>query len=391
MSSRSFGRIAAVALVVSAALVGGLAGRRAFSQRDANAGTAAAQIESAYSEALSIISENYADNVDYEKANEAAIQGMLWTLDPHSNFFTPAEYRRLLQDQESRFSGIGVSILRHRDGVYVQTPVEGTPAALAGLRFGDRIVEVDGKDAREWSTQEVSKAVRGPDGERVTIKIERAGSQAPVIFTIVRGSVPQPSIRNAFMVRPGVGYIGLTGGFTQTTADELTEALSRLSREGMQQVVLDLRNNPGGLLSQAVRATSVFVPSGVVLATEGLHQDRRVYEVSGRASHPKIPLVVLVNRATASAAEIVAAALAEHRRAIVVGRRTYGKATVQSVYELNDGSALKMTTAIYLTPSNQNLTGHGVVPKVRAFDDPLTRRDEALRAAQRALLEQFKA
>src|ERR671913_553402 len=175
MSSRAFGRIAAASLVVAAAIVGGVAGQRAFSQRGPDSG-AAAQIESAYREALSVISDNYADNVDYEKANEAAIQGMLWTLDPHSNFFTPAEYRRLMQDQESRFSGIGVSILRHRDGVYVQTPIEGTPAAKAGLRFGDRIVEVDGKDATGWTTPEVSKAVRGPEGERVTIKIERAGA-----------------------------------------------------------------------------------------------------------------------------------------------------------------------------------------------------------------------
>ena len=210
MSSRTFGRITAAVLILAATLVGGIYGRRAFSQAAGGAEGGAQRIESAYTEALSVISENYVDSVDYEKANEAAVQGMLWTLDPHSSFFTPAEYRRLLQDQESRFTGIGVSILRHRDGVYVQTPIEGTPAAKAGLRFGDRIVEVDGKDARDWTTQAVSKAVRGPEGEPVTIKIERAGSQAPLYFTIKRGSVPQPSIRNAFMIRPGVGYVGLT-------------------------------------------------------------------------------------------------------------------------------------------------------------------------------------
>ncbi|HWW74505.1 MAG TPA: PDZ domain-containing protein, partial [Pyrinomonadaceae bacterium] len=247
MSNRTFGRITAAVIIAAATLVGGIYGRRVFSQTG-GADTAASQLESSYNEAVSVIAENYVDAVDYEKANQAAIQGMLWTLDPHSNFFSPAEYARLLQDQESRFTGIGVSILRHRDAVYVQTPIQGTPAAKAGLRFGDKIVEVDGKDARDWTTQAVSKAVRGPEGEPVTIKIERAGSQAPLYFTIKRGSVPQPSIRNAFMVRPGVGYVGLTGGFTHTTSEELTQALESLSGQGMQQLVLDLRGNPGGLL-----------------------------------------------------------------------------------------------------------------------------------------------
>jgi len=351
MSSRSFGRIAAVTLVAVAALVGGFAGHRAFGQRDPDAGTAAAQIESAYSEALSVISENYADTVDYEKANEAAIQGMLWTLDPHSNFFTPAEYRRLMQDQESRFTGIGVSILRHRDGVHVQTPVEGTPAARAGLRFGDRIVEVDGKDAREWSTQEVSKAVRGPEGERVQIKIDRAGSQAPLVFTIVRGSVPQPSIRNAFMIRPGVGYIGLTGGFTQTTADELTEALTRLSREGMQQVILDVRNNPGGLLDQSIRVAGQFLARGqTVVSVRGRDRDSSREYRNSLGEPVDYPLVVLINRNSASASEIVAGAVQDHGRGLVVGETSFGKGLVQRIFQLPLGAGLTLTTAKYYTP-----------------------------------------
>src|SRR3989440_11679074 len=256
MSSRTFVRITALTIIVAATLVGGIYGRRSFTQQS---DSGAQRIESAYNEALSVISDNYVEPVDYAKANEAAIQGMLWTLDPHSNYFNADEYRRLMQDQESRFTGIGVSILRHRDGVYVQTPIEGTPAAQAGLRFGDRIVEVDGKDAREWTTQAVSQAVRGPEGEPVTIKVERAGAQAPLFFTIKRGSVPQPSIRNYFMVRPGVGYIRLNGGVTQTSADEFRAPLEDLRRQGMQQVVLDLRNNPGGLLDQAIKVASRFV------------------------------------------------------------------------------------------------------------------------------------
>jgi carboxyl-terminal processing protease len=351
MTSRTFGRFTAATIVVAATLVGGIYGRRAFSRQSEDGGAGAQRIESAYTEALSVISENYVESVDYEKANEAAIQGMLWTLDPHSNFFAPEEYRRLMQDQESRFTGIGVSILRHRDGVYVQTPIQGTPAAKAGLRFGDRIVEVDGKDARDWTTPQVSKAVRGPEGEPVSIKVERAGNQSPLYFTIRRGSVPQPSIRNSFMVRPGVGYIGLTGGFTQTTADELAQSLEELSRQGMQQLVLDLRNNPGGLLDQAIKVVSHFVPRGKSVVSVRSRDEGDTREYKNTLFDPvNYPVVVLVNGGSASASEIVAGALQDHGRAIVVGETTFGKGLVQRVFNLPYGAGLTLTTAKYYTP-----------------------------------------
>jgi carboxyl-terminal processing protease len=352
MTSRTFGRFTAATLVVAATLVGGIYGKRAFSRQAVGGTGAGAQaIESAYTEALSVISENYVETVDYEKANEAAIQGMLWTLDPHSNFFGPEEYRRLMQDQESRFTGIGVSILRHRDGVYVQTPIQGTPAAKAGLRFGDRIVEVDGKDARDWTTPQVSKAVRGPEGEPVSIKVERAGNQSPLYFTIRRGSVPQPSIRNSFMLRPGVGYVGLTGGFTQTTADELAQSLEQLSGQGMQQLVLDLRNNPGGLLDQAIKVVSHFVPRGKAVVSVRARDDGDTREYKNNLYDPvNYPLVVLVNGGSASASEIVAGALQDHGRAIVVGETTFGKGLVQRVFNLPYGAGLTLTTAKYYTP-----------------------------------------
>src|SRR5215207_8608762 len=352
MSSRTFGRITAAVIIVAATLVGGIYGRRAFSQVSGVGAEGGAQrIETAYQEALSVISENYVDSVDYEKANEAAVQGMLFTLDPHSSLFSPAEYRRLLQDQESRFTGLGVSILRHRDGVYVQTPSEGTPAAKAGLRFGDRIVEVDGKDARDWTTQAVSKAVRGPEGEPVTIKIERAGSQAPLYFTIKRGSVPQPSIRNAFMIRPGVGYVGLTGGFTQTTSEELARALEELSGQGMQQLVLDLRGNPGGLLDQAIKVASHFVPRNRAVVSVRSRDEENNREYKNVFFDPVAhPLVVLVNGNSASASEIVAGAVQDHGRGLVVGETTFGKGLVQRIFNLPYGAGLTLTTAKYYTP-----------------------------------------
>jgi len=352
MSSKNFGRVAALSVVIAAALVGGMAGSRAFNRPSG----ATSAIANDYSEALDLVSANYADEVNYDKAGEGAIQGMLTALDPHSNFFSQAEYRRLLQDQESRFTGIGVSILRHRDGVYVQTPLEGTPAAKAGLRFGDRIDEVNGKDAREWTTQEVSKAVRGPEGERVTLKIERAGALAPLFFTVERAFVPQPSVRNAFMIRPGVGYVGLTGGFTKTTGGELKKALDDLSKEGARQSVLDLRNNPGGLLPESINVASHFIPRGeTVVSVRGRDSGEATRYENVSTDPVDHPLVVLINRNSASASEIVAGAIQDHGRGLIVGETSFGKGLVQKVFPLPLGAGLTLTTAKYYTPYGRSI------------------------------------
>src|SRR5918992_1541621 len=232
--TRSFA-IAASLILVTATLAGGLYSRSTRRRQAVNIGASTAssaadkyeaeKIEGDYSEAIETVEQNYAGEIDYEKATQAAIQGMLFTLDPHSLYFPSAEFKKLKEDQASSFYGIGVQILRHNDGVYVQSVVENTPASRAGLRYGDRIVEVDGKDAREWSSDEVSKAVRGERGEPVRIKVERAGSQPPLYFQIVRDAVPLPSIRTAFLSRPGTGYVALTGGVTLTTSDQLEDPL----------------------------------------------------------------------------------------------------------------------------------------------------------------------
>ena len=174
-----------------------------------------------------MIDDNYIGKIDHEKISESSIQSMLWTLDPHSSFFTRDEFRKLDEEQSSQFYGIGVSILQHRDGVYVQSVIPNTPADKAGLRYGDRFIEVDGKDAKEWSSAEVSKNVRGEKGTTVNIKMERVSAGKPVELTIARGGVPLPSIRNYFMLQNGVGYVGLTGGFQETTSAELDEAVAR--------------------------------------------------------------------------------------------------------------------------------------------------------------------
>jgi carboxyl-terminal processing protease len=354
--------IIACAIILIAAVVGGSIGRsRRFRHSVPTTGTAsyaeADDIEKDYNEAVSAISDQYAGDIDYEKATQAAIQGMLSTLDPHSMYFPYNEFKKLKEDQDSRFYGIGVTIVQHRDGVYIQSAVEGTPAARLGLRYGDRILEVDGKDAREWSSEQVSKNVRGGRGEPVTIKVDRAGSEAPLSFTLIRDSVPLPSIRNAYMLRPGTGYVGLTGGFQSTSDEELREALDKLKGQGMRQVILDMRGNPGGLLTQAIDVASEFLPRGqVVVSVKGRteYTDPIVYKSSG--SDPEdVPLVVLINRGTASASEIVAGAIQDHGRGLIVGETSFGKGLVQHVFQLPFNTGLTLTTARYYTPYGRSL------------------------------------
>jgi len=349
-------------IVLIASIVGGTIGRsRRFRHSTAPAGTVsyteADDIEKDYDEAIHAISQQYAGDVDYEKATQAAIQGMLSTLDPHSMYFPYNEFRKLREDQDSRFFGIGVTIVQHRDGVYVQSAVENTPAGRLGLRYGDRILEVDGENARDWSSEQVSKKVRGGRGEPVTLKVDRAGAEAPLTFTLIRDAVPLPSIRNAYMLRQGTGYIGLTGGFQSTSDEELREAIGKLRAQGMRQLVLDLRGNPGGLLTQAVDVASEFLPRGqVVVSVKGRteYTDPIVYKSSG--SDPEdVPLVILINRGTASASEIVAGAIQDHGRGLIVGETSFGKGLVQHVFQLPFNTGLTLTTARYYTPYGRSL------------------------------------
>jgi carboxyl-terminal processing protease len=357
-----FFTIVIVTVVAVGAILGGLFGRGAAHTADSSARGSATvlpleKIRGDYSEATRVITDNYAGKVDFEKVTEDSVQGMLWTLDPHSSFFTREEFRKLNEDQSSRFYGIGVSILQHRDGVYVQSVVEDTPAARAGLRYGDRFLEVDGKDAREWTSAEVSKNVRGSRGVPVKIKIERAGTEKPLDLEIVRDAVPLPSIRNFFMLTPNVGYVGLTGGFQETTDEELSAAIEQLKANGMKQLVLDLRGNPGGLLPQAIDVTSQFIEAGkAVVSVRGRSRFARSEDYKATGGKPEdFPLVVLINGFSASASEIVAGAVQDHGRGLIVGERSFGKGLVQRVFQLPLGTGLTLTTARYYTPYGRSL------------------------------------
>jgi carboxyl-terminal processing protease len=354
--------LTAVGIILAAAIVGGTIGSgRNFSSFTSsgskNSFRVADEIEKDYNEAVSTITRNYSGDIDHEKATQAAIQGMLSTLDPHSAYFPYNEFKKLKEDQDSRFYGIGVTIVQHRDGVYVQSAVEGTPAAKLGLKYGDRILEVDGKNARDWTSEQVSKNVRGALGEPVTIKVERAGSEAPLYFTIVRDAVPLPTIRNAYMIRPGTAYIGLTGGFQRSSDDELNKAMKRLAEQGMRQLILDLRGNPGGLLDQAIDVASEFLPRGaIIVSVRGRteYSEPIVYKSTG-ADPATVPLVILINRNSASASEIVAGAIQDHGRGLIVGETSFGKGLVQRIFQLPFNTGLTLTTARYYTPYGRSL------------------------------------
>src|SRR5437870_5510795 len=357
--------ILAIVVIATASVAGGLRSRSVH-RRAANVKSRqvsledkyeADRIENDYREAIATVEDKYAGEIDYEKATQAAIQGMLFTLDPHSIFFPSAEFKKLKEDQASSFYGIGVQILRHDDGVYIQSVVQGTPASRAGLRYGDRILEVDGKDARDWTSEEVSRNVRGERGKEVLLKVERPGQEVSLNFKIVRDAVPLPSIRNSFMITPGTGYIGLVGGFQHTSDDELRDDIANLKKDGMRQLILDLRNNPGGLLDQAIDVASEFLPRDkAIVSVKGRseYNDPAIYKSNGRDPED-LPLVVLINRNTASASEIVAGAIQDHGRGLVVGETSFGKGLVQHVFQLPYRTELTLTTARYYTPYGRSL------------------------------------
>jgi len=347
--------ILALIMVLTGAVAGGLFGRLP-ARTSAQGEVTNDKILQDYREALNVIDNEYAGSIDHEKVTDSSMQSMLWTLDPHSSFFSREELRKLDEEQASQFYGIGVSILQHRNGVYVQSVIPNTPADKAGLRYGDRFVSVDGKDARDWSSSEVSKNVRGEAGTSVKLQIERAGSQSPVDYEIVRGGVPLPSIRNSFMLPNAVGYVGLTGGFQQTTAEELSNSIADLKKKGMKSLVLDLRGNPGGLLDQAIAVVSKFVPGGQTVVSVKGAGGQASRDLRATGSNPEtFPLVIMINGGSASASEIVAGAIQDYDRGLIVGSDSFGKGLVQRVFRLPFGTGITLTTARYYTPYGRSL------------------------------------
>lgn len=317
------------------------------------------QLTDEFKEAISEVQESYAGRADLELLGKNSIQGMLHQLDPHSTFFTKAEFDEVQTEQSSRIYGIGVTIAKRYDHVYILSATPGTPGHHAGLRYGDAIVAIDKQNVDEWTSQQVMHRVRGEKGEPVEITIERAGTPNPITVRVRRDEVKLPSVRNAFMAGQGsTGYIALTGGFSSKTDEELTEALTQLKQEGMRQLVLDLRGNPGGLLDEAIKVSTRFLaPGEKIVEVRGRDEQTsaHTYEVPDNNEPETLPMVVLVDRQTASASEIVAGALQDHDRALIVGENTFGKGLVQGVFRLWGGTGLVLTTAKYYTPTGRSI------------------------------------
>ncbi len=361
-------------LLISLFAFGGsssVSGQVVAGKNTSGSGTAAASakrpvvgedIERDVAEALAIIENKHTVGlaIDYISLIKSSIEGMLGSLDPHSNYFDAKEFEQFRTDQSSRYFGIGATIGDLSDpdgkivGTYIRATFENAPAHRAGLRYGDKIMEVNGKSMVGKPFPEVRDELRGPRGTPAKLVIERYGSGQRETVQIVRDAVPQPSISEAYMIRPGVGYIGMKGGFNQTTYAEFVDAMKRLKAQGMQQLVLDLKNNGGGLVGQAYRVANTFLSRGQTVFTQkGRIQGVTEPYRAENASPENMPVVVLVNRNSASASEILAGALQDHDRALIVGETTFGKGLVQNPFVLDYGSMLLLTIAKYETPSGR--------------------------------------
>jgi carboxyl-terminal processing protease len=309
----------------------------------------------AFSNVYALVEQNYAEPITGDKADAAiydgAIPGMLRVLDPHSNFYDPKAYARMQEDQRGHYYGVGMVIQQQGNKVYVITPYENTPSYRAGIHPGDVISAIDGKPTTGWTSDQVAKALKGPKGTHVQVTMIRDGEAKPLVFDLTRDEIPHPSVDLAFEIQPGVGYIHVTQ-FQETTGQEVMDAITSFGN--LKGLVLDLRGNPGGLLSQAVSVCDHLLAKGqTIVSQRGRAYPDQVYTAIHGNGGKTFPIVVLVNRNTASAAEIVSGALQDHDRALIVGETTFGKGLVQTVYNLSQNTGLALTTYHYYTPSGR--------------------------------------
>ncbi len=305
-----------------------------------------------FNQIYAVVEQNYAEPVNPDKAiYNGAIPGMLHALDPHSNFFDPKSYSLLREEQRGKYYGVGMTVGPRNNKVIVIAPFVGTPAYRAGIHPGDVIIAVDGKPTDNMNTSDVAELLKGPKGTTVHITILREGSDKPLEFAIVRDEIPRYSVDNHFMIRPGIGYMHISG-FQETTEHEVAAALEDFG--DLKGLILDLRQNPGGLLSEGVGVADKFLHKGqVIVSHHGRSSPEKVYRAAHGNGGKDYPIVVLVNRGTASAAEIVAGAIQDHDRGLIVGETTFGKGLVQTVYPLSENTGLALTTAKYYTPSGR--------------------------------------
>ena len=368
MSVRSFGR--ALLWLVPAILLAGnlMVGARLYSQVPATGGGDNAYEEMAlFTKVLEQIREHYVDpaKTTYQNLIYGALRGMLESLDSHSQFLDPEMYADMKDDTAGEFGGLGIVISMKDNVLTVVSPMEDTPGFRAGLLSGDKIIEIDNTSTDGLSLSEAVKKLRGPPGTKVVIRILRPKTQELLTVEVVRAKINVPSVKDVKMLEEGIGYLRIVQ-FNEPTANALQDALDQLEKEGLQGLIIDLRNNPGGLLTSAIEVSEKFLKRGALIVyTQGRNEKpQQTFRVKGRYHYLDFPMVILVNGGSASASEIMAGALQDQQRAILVGEKTFGKGSVQSVLPLDDGSAIRLTTAKYYTPSKRVINEHGIEPDI---------------------------
>ncbi len=326
---------------------------------------------------LAIVKKNYVDDVDGKDLIKGAIRGMLTSLDPHSAYLTPDLFKELQTETQGKFGGLGIEITI-RDGILtVVSPIEDTPADRAGIKAGDQIIKIEGEFTKDMTLGKAVSKMRGLKGSKINISVRRKGVPRLLDFAIVRDIIRVRSVRDRTL-EEGFAYIRIAQ-FQERTKRDLQKALEKLSSDNGEilGLVLDLRNNPGGLLTQAVRVSDLFLDSGLIVYTEGrLDHQKQKYYAHKEVSWTEFPMVILVNGGSASASEIVAGAMQDHKRAIVLGTKTFGKGSVQTILPLDDRSAIRLTTARYFTPKGRSIQATGIVPDIVMENEPRNQREE---------------
>lgn len=326
-----------------------------------------------FTDVLSVVKRDYVSDIENKRIVEGAIKGMLGTLDPHSGYLDPDFYQDLQVQTKGEFGGLGIEITIREGLLVVVAPMEGSPAEKAGVRPGDIIVKIDGKFTKEFSLVDAVKRLRGPKGSPIQISLSRKGTSDLVDVTIVRDTIAVRSVKARYL-GDGFGYVRVSQ-FMEHTADDLKDALKALSKDSslpeLRGLILDLRNNPGGLLAQAVKVSDMFLKEGVIVYTDGrVEAQKQKFFAHARGTEADYPMVVLVNSGSASASEIVAGALKDHGRALILGQQTFGKGSVQTITPLENGGALTLTTALYFTKSGNSIQARGVKPDIEVDSTP---------------------
>jgi carboxyl-terminal processing protease len=323
-----------------------------------------------FSEVLTQVQKNYVDDTKVKDLVQGAIRGMLSTLDPHSAYMTPEMYKEMQVETKGEFGGVGIQIGVKENRLAVIAPIDGTPAQRAGIKAGDYITKVNEESTKDLSLMDAVQKMRGPKGTKVNLTIQRDGTSDPLQFTLVRDTIKIESVKSKVM--DNIGYVKLTQ-FQEATGRDLGRVLKQFKDQKVQSTILDLRNNPGGLLTAAVEVSEQFLPNGkLVVYTKGRESKKDEWFAKGRDQMDDSPMIILVNEGSASASEIVAGALQDYGRAVIVGTTSFGKGSVQTILPLGDGSGLRLTTAKYYTPKGRSIQSTGITPDIVIKPQPAT-------------------